>query len=76
MAHTNDGLPETSTQTPVQPKRLRHSLFSIVATVLGVNLSSSASHSYHPYGEPQPPQTSGELMATRFPYDYYQSLSG
>jgi hypothetical protein len=67
---------ETSTQTPLRADRLRHRLFYVVATTLGVNMVPSASHPSLPHGEPRPPQTSGELAASRFPYEYYRSLSG
>ncbi|MDH3600532.1 MAG: hypothetical protein OEU26_12930 [Candidatus Tectomicrobia bacterium] len=76
MAYANDGLQETSTQPPLQSRQPRHSLFYVVATVLGVNMFPSASHPSRPYGEPQPSQTSHEVLANRFPYEYYQSLSG
>jgi len=75
-SHTSEGLQETPTPTPLRSQRPRHSFFYIVATVLGVNMFPSASHTSLPHGDPRPPQTSSELMASRFPYDYYQSLSG
>jgi hypothetical protein len=51
-------------------------MFYMVATLLGVNMFPRASRSYRPYKESQPPQTSCDLLASRFPYDYYRSLSG
>jgi hypothetical protein len=76
VLHTRDELQETPTPTPHRPRQPRHSFFYIVATVLGVNLFPSASDTSLPHGDPRPPQTASELMASRFPYDYYQSLSG
>jgi hypothetical protein len=76
VPHTSDGLQETPTPTSLRPQHPRHSFFYIVATVLGVHMFPSASHTLHPHGAPRPPQTASELMASRFPYDYYQSLSG
>jgi len=76
ISHTSEGLQETPAPTPLRSQRPHHSFFSIVATVLGVNMFPSASPTSLPHGDPQPPQTASELMASRFPYDYYQSLSG
>jgi hypothetical protein len=76
VLHASNGSQETSTPTPLRSQQPHHSFFYIVATVLGVNMFPSASHASHPHGEPRPPQTSHELLANRFPYEYYQSLSG
>jgi hypothetical protein len=76
VPHASDGLQETTTLTPPRSQPPRHRFFYVVATVLGVDMFPSASHTSHPHGESRPPQTSSELVASRFPYDYYQSLCG
>ncbi len=67
---------QTISEQPVaEVKQPRHSLFHTIATLLGVNPASAQSHHYNKDQEFYPPDRASDLMASRYPYFYFESLS-
>ena len=79
MLHTSDASESalaTSELPAAQVEPPSRSLFHIVATLLGVHRLPTSSPYDHEDRESYPPETASDLMASRYPYFYFQSLSG